>query len=287
MTYGENSDTDIWGNVDEIDEFTTPENEQDDAELDKAKPEPSEFDKLAAELEDLADGKAPTEQSKIAKGLQRVIARKDNELKARDAQLNAQAQALAAYEARMAQIEEQLLVTAEGTALTWDMLNANLEDDPRKEAELEAHRRNLTVQQKVAEQRSQRTQRQAPPPQQQSYQPEDNWEANLANQIALEQQEFANQARATATAFGVDPDNPALDYGLPTEKFNTRFAKLNASLAKAREAATEDAVKSVRGTPIATRGANSGEPVISGNTGLSALEIGSRQRLEMMRKASA
>lgn len=287
MEYGENSENDIWGNVDEIDELSTPENEQDeDAGLEKAKPEPSELDRVAAELDDLADGKAPAEQSKIVKGIQRVVARKDNELKARDAQIAAQQAALDAYEARMAQIEEQLLVTAEGATLTWDMLNANLEDDPRKEAELEAHRRNLAVQQKVAEQRTQRTQRQAPPPQQQ-YQPDDAWEATLANQIALEQQEFANQARATATAFGVDPDNPALDYGLPTEKFNTRFAKLNASLSKARTASTEDAVKAVRGNPISTRGANSGEPVVSANTGLSALEIGSRQRLEMMRKASA
>lgn len=283
MQYGENSENDIWGGVDEIDEFTqVPENEQEeDAELEKAKqPEPSEFDKLAAELEDLADGKG-TAQSKIVKGLQRVIARKDDEIRAERSRAEQLAQQ---YEARMAQIEEQLLVTAEGATLTWDMLNANLEDNPRREAELEAHRRNLKVQQSVAEQRAQRTQRQAPPPQQQ---PEQNWEEALANQIALEQQEFLLQARATAQAFGVNPDNAALDYGAPTEKFNTRFAKLNASLAKAKEVSAEESVKAVRGTPIATRGANAGEPVSSANSGLSLLEIGSRQRLEMMRKASA
>jgi hypothetical protein len=284
LQYGENSENDIWGGVDEIDEFTqVPENEQEeDAELEKAKqPEPSEFDKLAAELEDLADGKG-TAQSKVVKGLQRVIARKDDEIRAERSRAEQLAQQ---YEARMAQIEEQLLVTAEGATLTWDMLNANLEDNPRREAELEAHRRNLKVQQSVAEQRAQRTQRQAPPPQQN--QPDQNWEANLANQIALEQQEFLLQARATAQAFGVNPDNAALDYGAPTEKFNTRFAKLNASLAKAKEASAEESVKAVRGTPIATRGANAGEPISSANSGLSLLEIGSRQRLEMMRKASA
>lgn len=273
---------DIWGPPLEIDEFSTaPELENEDAEdaisseepnasaKAKTSPETDVLDRLGSELEELADGKDTSNSSKAIKGLQRVVARKDNEI----ATLRQQHQELLA---RQAALEEQQASLNSATALTWNVLNSNLEDESKREAELALLRQRDQYRIEQGQRAQQR--------QQATAQPEpDAWEVNLAAAVEREAGMFETGLQELAQLVGVDPKNPALDYGQKNETFNERIKRFNASLANAQKAAEEKEVAGVRGSAVATRGTNGGETPVA-NTGLSDLQLGAARRSAQFRQ---
>lgn len=271
---------DIWGPPLELDEFSVaPEPENEDAEdatipseeaSAKKDPEPDVLDRLGEELDALESGTEPTVSSKAYKGIQRALARRDAEA----ANLRKQ---LEESLARQAKYEEDLSSINAATNLNWQVLNSNLEDESRKEAELALLRQREQYrieQQARAQQRPQATPQQAEP---------EAWEINLAAAVEREAGLFESGLQELAQLAGVDPKSPALDYGQANETFNERVKRFNASLRTAKEATEEAEVQAVRGKTVATRGANGGDTPVA-NTGLSDLQLGASQRSAQFRQ---
>lgn len=87
------------------------------------------------------------------------------------------------------------------------------------------------------------------------------------------------------TDYGVDPNNKELDFGSDDETFTVRLAKTKNSVRAIRRKSDEEAVASVRGTPVNTRGATGGS-IPTPTSGQSLLQQGAAARLKMMRQAS-
>jgi hypothetical protein len=285
---------DIWGPPLELDEFSVaPEPENEDAEdatvpseltgtrtgsadgnavkgaSAKETPEPDVLDRLGDELDALESGTEPTVSSKAYKGIQRALARRDAEMAALRQQYE---QSLA----RQAKYEEDLASINAATNLNWKVLNSNLEDESRKEAELALLRQReqfRNEQQARAQQRPQATAQPEP----------EAWEINLAAAVEREAGLFESGLQELAQLAGVDPKSPALDYGQANETFNERVKRFNTSLRTAQKATEEAEVQAVRGKTVATRGANGGETPVS-NSGLSDLQLGASQRSAQFRQ---
>lgn len=214
--------------------------------------------------------------SGVYKGIQRVVSKKDKQYE----NLNSQ---YAKQGSELQELKRQFNDAIEMFNYSSGVLYQNLPDNERQRVSAEIAARNTQRMQAQVEdmrrQMSAGSQSQVQPPQSDEFQ-----------EILEKARTEANDAlRETASQFGIDPSDSALDYGDPDETFGARLKKLNKSLTARRkelDAQDKEAVKpKVAVTPTRTgSGSGAGVPDSYGRT---TLQRGSAKILERVREQMA
>lgn len=205
--------------------------------------------------------------SPVYKGLQRVIASKDQQIQSLQMAQQALAQQMQAGFTSLS-TEDQFLSAA---------LIRNLPS-----AEQERIQRELSARKQAALEAQVRALQQPKPPVPQYPQVPDPYE----EQLKAARAEAEAVMRESVKEYGLDPDDKSLDYGSQDEVFAQRFKKLNSSIAKALKAKDDAVVAGVRQTVPMTPSRTGGGSSSSGSGagfGRGTLSEGANEVLERIR----
>ncbi len=241
-----------------------------EGEKDEESPKPDEakakFDEwMNAELDAIERGDTET---KFYKGLQKVVNKKQAQIDELTKLVNQSVSKLQEYETMFESMGEGF------EWLTKTTMNA-LPEDVSKNALLE-------LQGKRNEQLRKQLQARQGSTEVQAQQGDDDEPAEVKAYKA----KFLEGRKARAKRAGVDPDDPALDYGTPNEAIADRVEKFEASLDRLLEKKEQERLDKVsqKNEVVGTRNAGGGTPKTVNYDGRDTLSRGAMQRLNELRK---